>query len=71
MVGKWHLCKDSDLNEAGSTHSWPVQRGFQRFFGFLDGFTNLHQPHRLYRGNQVVDVDAYPDDYYLTDELTD
>ena len=71
MVGKWHLSKDADLNEAGSIRSWPVQRGFQRYFGFLDAFTNLHQPHRLYRDNQVVDVDAYPDDYYLTDQLTE
>ncbi len=23
MVGKWHLCKDSDLNEAGDKSSWP------------------------------------------------
>jgi arylsulfatase A-like enzyme len=71
MVGKWHLCKDSDISEAGSQHSWPVQRGFDRFYGFLDGFTNLHQPHRLYEDNHVVAVDTYPDGYYLTDDLTD
>lgn len=71
MAGKWHLCKDSDVSEAGSTHSWPVQRGFDRFYGFLDGFTNLHHPHRLYRDNQVVDVDRYPDGYYFTDDVTD
>ena len=28
-------------------HSWPCQRGFERFYGILDGFTNLHHPHRL------------------------
>jgi arylsulfatase A-like enzyme len=71
MAGKWHLCKDTDVSEAGSTHSWPVQRGFDRFYGFLDGFTNLHHPHRLYRDNQVVTVDRYPDGYYFTDDLTD
>ena len=70
-IGKWHLCKDSDLSDAGSKHSWPLQVGFDRYFGILDGFTNLHQPHRLYEDNHVVEVDEYPDDYYLTDELTD
>ena len=71
MVGKWHLCKDSNLTEAGPRHAWPCQKGFDRFYGILDGFTNFHQPHRLYEDNHVVEVDQYPDDYYFTDDLTD
>jgi arylsulfatase A-like enzyme len=71
MVGKWHLAKDSDQSDAGPRHSWPCQRGFDRFYGFLDGFTNLHQPHRLVEDNSPVEVDTYPDGYYLTDDLVD
>lgn len=71
MVGKWHLAKDSDCSDAGPRHSWPCQRGFERFYGFLDGFTNLHQPHRLLQDNSPVAVDEYPPDFYLTDSLTD
>ncbi len=71
MVGKWHLCKDADLHEAASRHSWPLQRGFDRYYGILDGFTNFHQPHRLYEDNHHVQIDRYPDDYYFTDDLTD
>jgi len=71
MVGKWHLCKDSNLSEAGPRHSWPLQKGFDRFYGILDGFTNFHQPHRLYEDNHHVQVDRYPDDYYFTDDITD
>jgi arylsulfatase len=71
MVGKWHLAKDSDLSAGGDDRSWPCQRGFERFYGILDGFTNLHQPHRLVRDNSQVDVDRYPDDYYFTDDITD
>jgi arylsulfatase A-like enzyme len=71
MVGKWHLCKDSHLSEVGPRDSWPLQRGFDRYYGFLDGFTNFHQPHRLYEDNHVVEVDRYPDDYYFTDDITD
>ena len=70
-IGKWHLCKDSDLSDGASKHSWPLQVGFDRFFGILDGFTNLHQPHMLYEDNHALGIDAFPDDYYLTDELTD
>ena len=71
MVGKWHLCKDSSLSEAGPRNSWPLQKGFERYYGILDGFTNFHQPHRLYEDNHHIDVDRYPDDYYFTDDLTD
>ena len=71
MVGKWHLCKDSQLSEAGPKHSWPLQKGFERFYGILGGFTNFHHPHRLYEDNHALDIDAYPEDYYFTDDLTD
>lgn len=71
MVGKWHLCKDADYSEAGDKHSWPLQRGFDQYYGFLEALTNFWHPHRMYEGNSVVQTDTYPDDYYLTDDLTD
>ena len=71
MVGKWHLTKDSAQNDAGDRSSWPCQRGFDRYYGFLDGFTNLHQPHRMISDNHAVDVEEYPEGYFLTDDLTD
>jgi arylsulfatase A-like enzyme len=70
-VGKWHLSKDGDQSDAGPRASWPCQRGFDRYYGFLDAFTNLHQPHRLVEDNHAVEVDSYPPGYYLTDDLTD
>ncbi len=70
-IGKWHLTKDADLSEAGPRSSWPCQRGFDRYYGVLDAFTNLHQPHRLVEDNHTVRTDRYPDDYYVTDDLTD
>lgn len=71
MVGKWHLSPDSAQNDAGDRSSWPLQKGFDRYYGFLDGFTNLHQPHRMIHDNHAVDVDEYPEGYFLTDDLTD
>ena len=71
MVGKWHLCKDADYSEAGDKHSWPIQRGFEQYYGFLEALTNFWHPHRMYEGNSVVQTDKYPEGYYLTDDLTD
>lgn len=70
-VGKWHLTKDAEQNAAGNKRSWPCQRGFERYYGVLDAFTNLHQPHRIVEDNHQVEVDRYPDDYFFTDDITD
>lgn len=70
-LGKWHLCKDADQHEAGDRNSWPLQRGFDQYYGFLEAMTNLHQPHRLFEGNSTVHLDDYPEGFYLTDALTD
>lgn len=70
-LGKWHLCRDADTSAAGPMHSWPVQRGFERFYGILDAFTNLHHPHQLVSDNSHLDIDTYPEGYNLTDDLTD
>jgi arylsulfatase A-like enzyme len=71
MSGKWHLSREADGAASGSRHSWPIQRGFDRFYGFLDGFTDYFHPHQLIVDNTAVCIDEYPDGYYLTDDLTD
>ncbi|WP_200331691.1 arylsulfatase [Leucobacter sp. L43] len=71
MVGKWHLTLESRLHDAADRSSWPLQRGFDRYFGSMDGFTSLHHPHRLIRDNSVVDRPEFPPGYFLTDELVD
>lgn len=71
MVGKWHLTPSNKLHDAAEKSSWPVQRGFDRYFGCMDAYTTLFQPHRLMRDNSPVTVDEYDSTFYLTDALTD
>lgn len=70
-IGKWHLCKESDMGAGSNRHSWPVQRGFDQFYGFLEAQTNFFHPHQMCEGNNPLQVDEYPEGYYLTDDLTD
>ncbi|MFV0374813.1 arylsulfatase [Microbacterium sp.] len=70
MVGKWHLTRESEMHDGADKSSWPVQRGFDRYFGSLDGYTTLYHPHRLVRDNSPV-TEEFGDDDYLTDRLTD
>lgn len=71
MVGKWHLTGESRMHDGADKSSWPLQRGFDRYYGPMDGFTSLHHPHRLVRDNSVVDIPEFPDGYFLTDDLTE
>ncbi len=36
-VGKWHLTRDALINAAAPKHTWPIQRGFDRYYGSLEG----------------------------------
>ena len=62
---KWSLVTTSPKRSA------PCQRGFDRYYGILDAFTNLHHPHRIVEDNHQVEVDQYPDGYYFNDDITD
>ncbi len=71
MVGKWHLTPSNRLHDAAEKSSWPTQRGFDRYYGCMDAYTTMFQPHRLMRDNSPVTVDEYDSSFYLTDALTD
>ncbi|QTG82094.1 arylsulfatase [Arthrobacter crystallopoietes] len=71
MVGKWHLTPEAQMHDGADRSSWPCQRGFDRFYGCLDGFTSLFHPHRLLQDNTPMDRESYPEGYHLTDDLTD
>lgn len=73
MAGKWHLCHD--VTQKGPRYDWPLQRGFERFYGILKGASSYYDPATLCRGNQLIspftDSLYQPESYYLTDAITD
>ncbi len=69
-VGKWHNTPDYQATSGADKSSWPLQKGFDRFYGFLGAETNFFSPGHLINGNEFVDADAYPADYYSTDDWT-
>jgi len=66
-IGKWHNAS----NGATPNSSWPSQRGFDRFYGFLEGETSHFHPARILYNNMVAPIDAYPEGYYAADDWTD
>jgi arylsulfatase A-like enzyme len=68
-LGKWHLAPDYDAPPKGPGTSWPLQRGFQSFYGFIGGWTDQYQP-ALVEGNAVLPKPNSPG-YHLSEDLTD
>lgn len=68
-VGKWHLVQMEDASAAGPYEQWPTQRGFDRFYGFLDGETDQFHPELTYDNHRIDPPDT--PGYHLTEDLVD
>jgi arylsulfatase len=70
-LGKWHLCQMENASAAGPYDQWPCQRGFDRFYGFLDGETDQFHPELIY-DNHAIEPPATPEEgYHLSEDLVD
>ena len=66
MTGKWHICKDIDPD--GDKTNWPRQRGFDRYFGTLNGSGSYYDPGTLVSDNHFI---APGRNFYYTDAISD
>jgi arylsulfatase len=67
MSGKWHV--SSNLREP--TDSWPMQRGFDAFYGTIIGAGSFYDPNTLTRGNVNVEHEAREEGFFYTDAISD
>ncbi len=68
-LGKWHLANMEDCTPAGPFDQWPLQRGFERYYGFMGGATDQFSP-ELTIDNHPVDPPSDPK-YHLSEALVD
>lgn len=66
VSGKWHVC--SNIKPKGSQENWPLQRGFDGYFGILQGSGSYFTPKTLTTGNDRITA---KEGFYLTDAITD
>ncbi len=69
MSGKWHISRH--IGPDGPKHSWPLQRGFDHFYGIITGAANFWRPRTLTHNNEQLDLEDLPDDYFFTDAISD
>ena len=69
MSGKWHVTHYEYNDPEPTLHpgTWPMQRGFDRFFGTLAGAGSLFDPVSLMEGNEFIEP---WDDFYYTEAIS-
>lgn len=70
-VGKWHLAPMEQCSAAGPFDQWPLGRGFDRFYGFLEGETDQFHPD-LVCDNHAIEPPGGPEDgYHVSEDMID
>ncbi|MEO7010024.1 MAG: sulfatase-like hydrolase/transferase, partial [Caldimonas sp.] len=67
MSGKWHVA--SSLSEPSD--AWPMQRGFDAFYGTIIGAGSFYDPNTLTRGNDNIEHEARAPGFFYTDAISD
>lgn len=72
-VGKWHVTHSTSKD--GPKNNWPIQRGFDRFYGTIHGAGSFFDPSSLVRDETMISAYAdphyKPQTYYYTDAISD
>ncbi len=80
MAGKWHVCHvyfdgkkqlnyESDEPFWDHKDDWPLQRGFEEYYGTIHGVSSYYDPFSLVRGNSPIRGDGT--NFYYTDAITE
>ena len=73
VSGKWHVTPHRFPD--GPKYNWPLQRGFDRFYGTIHGAGSFFDPNSLTRDNTMIspyaDSEYEPEEFYYTDAISD
>ncbi|MDZ4374086.1 MAG: sulfatase-like hydrolase/transferase [Phenylobacterium sp.] len=71
MVGKWHVTNLTETGPSGPFDGWPLGRGFDRFYGFMDAETDQYSPELVRDNTPITPPGTYETGYHLTEDLVD
>jgi arylsulfatase A-like enzyme len=70
-LGKWHLSVATEETMAGPFDTWPMRRGFERYYGFLGAETDQWYPDLVYDNHNVTPPKTPAEGYHLSKDLAD
>lgn len=68
-TGKWHL--SADQCAAGPVEGWPVQKGFDRYYGFLHGENDQYHPHLIRDNTKAPQPKTVKEGYHFSEDIVD
>jgi arylsulfatase len=71
LTGKWHVTPLTETGPTGPYDGWPLQRGFHRFYGFLDAETDQYAPELVHDNHHVDPPATFEEGYHLSADLAD
>ena len=69
LAGKWHLVPKPEMHDAADRTHWPLQKGFDRFHGFLSGWTDQYRPDLVIDNRNVAP--PADSDYHFSEDIVD
>jgi arylsulfatase A-like enzyme len=70
-VGKWHLSPEDEVDMASSRATWPIARGFDRWYGYHGGETHQFVPALFHDNHSVRPPRSIAEGYHLSADLAD
>jgi arylsulfatase A-like enzyme len=86
VTGKWHVTSKVNVDSIDQKFNWPLQRGFDRFYGTIHGAGSFWDPNSLTRDNATLspfndplypknpsphEGSDDPNDFFYTDAISD
>jgi len=71
MIGKWHVTPLTESGATGPFDGWPLARGFDKFYGFLDAETDQYAPELVLDNTPIEAPGTFESGYHLTEDLVD
>src|SRR5574337_155443 len=71
FCGKWHVTPMSEGGSTGPFDGWPLGRGFDRFYGFMNAETDHYTPELVQDNTHVSPAGTFETGYHLSADLAD
>lgn len=68
-AGKWHL--SADQVASGNPEGWPLQKGFDRYYGFLHGENDQYHPHLIRDNSRAPQPRTVQEEYHFSEDVVD
>jgi arylsulfatase len=68
-AGKWHCTPLTESGPTGPFDGWPLGRGFDRFYGFLDAETDQYSPELVRDNSHIAAPGDHSTGYHFTEDM--